>query len=608
MIAMMCAIMSIAQSIEIDGITYTGHKMGTYRYASISGTATENGENILSEVGIDGNTYEVIAIDSGSSGTPSLECNGESLLIPSTITTIGDYAFSGASFKNLTISENVQTIGSNIIYRSAIETLFFNAVNCRDFGSLCTEPTLVKKRINIQTGSISYPYSVSSNKLTSVIIGDNVEYIPSNFLNYNGEEKLGYGNTYEGYYHDAYLPTCMVKFVVVGKNVKEIGENAFCRASLYEEIHYNAIAPIDGSEARFPGEVKAVMVGEGVTRIPNYFLYKGRLYGYPEITEVTFPSSIKEIGRDAFTNAKIEKINVSADIFPKAFSFNKISEVTVSGCVSDSVFQGNSNIISISINGNIGNGAFGSTDNVKWVHLGENTKELGRQALGRLNNTSAIFVPAIPPVWKEESGFSNVYNNAVLLVPKGSREAYEQADVWKNFKFIIETDLDSGEDSDGQVRLSTSISDNIAVQHSTHRRGETAIVEVHPPAGWHIGKAEFNGDDVLGDFDGGIYVTRPLSADSQMNVELACDSPFEIVDTTTGLSPLPDSEIKIGRDGDLLTIYGLSQGDTVTFYSLSGMKLLEHTASGESISINTSGRDSGVYVISINGQGYKVRI
>lgn len=37
------------------------------------------------------------------------------------------------------------------------------------------------------------------------------------------------------------------------------------------------------------------------------------------------------------------------------------------------------------------------------------------------------------------------------------------------------------------------------------------------------------------------------------------------------------------------------------------MKLMEHTVAGDTISVNIAGRDTGVYVIAVNGKGYKIR-
>lgn len=613
MIAMMCAIMSIAQSIEIDGITYTGHKMGTYRYASISGTATENGENILSEVDIDGNTYFVSMIDAGEANKPSLTCSGSTLLLPSSISIIGDYAFSDSvGAVTLVIPDDVESIGNNILQGSSISTLHYNAVNCRDFGSLV---------------------SGGSSGVSEVVIGDEVQYVPANFLNFN-------------------VTSHPVKSLVVGKSVTEIGANAIKSATKLESVDYRS-SFMDENESRFPATVKNLTLAEGITRIPADFLStSSKVSG--NLTSLTLPTTLESIGANAFSYQKGLKGNIfiNGNVDEGAFSYTGLTSATVNGDVGTKAFYG-SPIASLWINGNITgdyicdpdarksydtgidfynddelrflyiNGSVSSKafayiylsnpgrtfyfNQLNTVVIGPNVKELTGGFSGLEDTFINMFMSTNPPA----SLPSQLTTGSTYFIPKGCADKYAQSDFWKD-KTLIEMDYSmifpDGEDSDGQVRLSTSISDNIAVQHSTHRRGETAIVEVHPPAGWHIGKAEFNGEDVLGDFDGGIYVTRPLSADSQMNVELACDSPFEIVDTTTGLSPLPDSKIKIGRDGDLLTIYGLSQGDTVTLYSLNGMKLLEHTASGEPIAINTSGRDSGVYVISINGQGYKVRI
>lgn len=606
-LAMMCALISLAQSIEIDGITYTGHKMGTYRYASISGTATENGENILSEVDIAGNTYFVSMIDAGEANKPSLTCSGSTLVLPRSISIIGDYAFSGSiGAVTLVIPEEVESIGNNILQGSSIKTLRYNAVNCRDFGSLV---------------------SGGSSAISEVVIGDEVQYVPANFLNFN-------------------VTSHPVKSLVVGKSVTEIGANAIKPAIKLESVDYQS-PYMDENESLFPATVKNLTLAEGITRIPaNFLSTSSKVSG--NLTSLTLPTTLESIGANAFSYQKGLKGNIfiNGNVDEGAFSYTGLTSATVNGDVGTKAFYGspiaslwiNGNITGdyicdpnarksydtgidfynddelrfLYINGSVSSAAFSSTSSLYFnqlntVVIGPNVKEL-TSGFGRVNDTfTNVFLPSNPPA----SIPSELTTQGSFFVPKGCADKYAQVDFWQN-KTLIELDYSmafpgGGTGNEGQVRLSTSISDNVAVHHSTHRKGETAIVEVHPPAGWQIGKAEFNGEDVLGDFDGGTYVTRPLTEDSQMNVELAYESPFEIIDATTEITSLPESNLCIERNGDCLNLYGLSAGDTVTLYTISGMKLMEHTAAGDTISVNIAGRDTGVYVIAVNGKGYKIR-
>lgn len=612
-LAMMCALFSLAQSIEIDGITYTGHKMGTYRYASISGTATENGENILSEVEIAGNTYFVSMVDAGQAGKPSLTCSGSTLVLPRSISIIGDYAFSGSiGAVTLVIPEEVESIGNNILQGSSIKTLRYNAVNCRDFGSLV---------------------SGGSSAISEVVIGDEVQYVPANFLNFN-------------------VTSHPVKSLVVGKSVTEIGANAIKPAIKLESVDYRS-PYMDENESLFPATVKNLTLAEGITRIPANFLSTSSSVS-GNLTSLTLPTTLESIGANAFSYQKGLKGNIfiNGNVDEGAFSYTDLTSATVNGDVGTKAFYG-SPIASLWINGNITgdyicdpdarksydtgidfynddelrflyiNGSVSSKafayislsnpgrtfyfNQLNTVVIGPNVKELTGGFSGVYDTFTNVFLPSDPPA----SIPSELTTQGSFFIPKGCADKYAQVDFWQN-KMLIELDYSmafpgGGTGNEGQVRLSTSISDNVAVHHSTHRKGETAIVEVHPPAGWQIGKAEFNGEDVLGDFDGGTYVTRPLTEDSQMNVELAYESPFEVIDATTEITSLPESNLCIERNGDCLNLYGLSAGDTVTLYTISGMKLMEHTVAGDTISVNIAGRDTGVYVIAVNGKGYKIR-
>lgn len=614
-LAMMCALISLAQSIEIDGITYTGHKMGTYRYASISGIATENGENILSEVEIAGNTYFVSMVDAGEANKPSLTCSGSTLVLPRSISIIGDYAFSGSiGAVTLVIPEEVESIGNNILQGSSIKTLRCNAVNCRDFGSLV---------------------SGGSSAISEVVIGDEVQYVPANFLNFN-------------------VTSHPVKSLVVGRSVTEIGANAIKPAIKLESVDYRS-SYMDENESLFPATVKNLTLAEGITRIPaNFLSTSSKVSG--NLTSLTLPTTLESIGANAFSYQKGLKGNIfiNGNVDEGAFSYTGLTSATVNGDVGTRAFFG-APIVAIIVNGNITgpqicepmsysnytDGRNPSTDRLRLIYVnGEVHKNAFSAVIQNPNQTNpsayiykyfnqvnSLYIgpniKELPSGFPALNGKTNVYLsenpplsvptniNATYFIPKGCADKYAQVDFWQN-KTLIELDYSmafpgGGTGDEGQVRLSTSISDNVAVHHSTHRKGETAIVEVHPPAGWQIGKAEFNGEDVLGDFDGGTYVTRPLTEDSQMNVELAYESPFEVIDATTEITSLPESNLCIERNGDCLNLYGLSAGDTVTLYTISGMKLMEHTVAGDTISVNIAGRDTGVYVIAVNGKGYKIR-
>lgn len=66
---------------------------------------------------------------------------------------------------------------------------------------------------------------------------------------------------------------------------------------------------------------------------------------------------------------------------------------------------------------------------------------IGDDALYGCNKLTTVVVGNASPVKIGSYVFSN-RENATLYVPKGSKEAYEAADYWKEFKEIVEYDTE----------------------------------------------------------------------------------------------------------------------------------------------------------------------
>ena len=93
-----------------------------------------------------------------------------SVTIPDSVTSIGEYAFWGCSrLTSIIIPDNVTSIGDGVFGDcSILKTVYWNASKCTSGGSG-----------SYPTGSDNYPIFANCTKLTKVIIGDDVEYIPA---------------------------------------------------------------------------------------------------------------------------------------------------------------------------------------------------------------------------------------------------------------------------------------------------------------------------------------------------------------------------------------------------------------------------------------------
>lgn len=76
------------------------------------------------------------------------------------------------------------------------------------------------------------------------------------------------------------------------------------------------------------------------------------------------------------------------------------------------------------------------------------------------------------------------------------------------------------------------------------------------------------------------------------------------VDTNVGVSVVGSHEFGIVSNGETLTVNGLEAGDTVSVYSLNGMKLAEKSVNGSAAEFNLP--QGQVYVVKVNNAAVKV--
>lgn len=163
-----------------------------------------------------------------------------------------------------------------------------------------------------------------------------------------------------------------------------------------------------------------IAFGDNVTII-------GDKYDCRNLASLKFGSRVEEIRDEAFSDIPLAEIE-----FPE--SLKKIG---------DNVFGECDNIKSLKFGDSleeIGGQSFMDCDSLEELTLPKSLKRIGAYAFGWCDNIRFVTSQAIePPVfyekWSAFGGFSDiVFETALLTVPVGSENAYENAEVWKEFK------------------------------------------------------------------------------------------------------------------------------------------------------------------------------
>ena len=299
-------------------------------------------------------------------------CGLESLTLGNSITTIGFGAFDNSNLSSVTIPSSVTAIhscafgnGLDDNYKIKPLSVVFNAENCN---------TVINKwrdREGPDTTTVHIS-SVFTSEVSSIVIGDKVKKIP--------------------YYLFA---GCDFKEVVIPYSVKEIGDSAFlnCRQLEYAEIE-NPMTRIGKHAFGGCALLKTANIPETATEIED-----GTYYGCEALESVTIPKTAKKIGCVAF------------------FGCSNLSNVAMGDSIET-----------------VGDKAFGDCKRLESFTLGEHAKAIGAEAFAGCAAMKSFAVFAAVPPECGDNAFKGIDMSACTLsVPEASIELYKAAPQWKEF-------------------------------------------------------------------------------------------------------------------------------------------------------------------------------
>lgn len=372
-----CAgIQMYAYDFEVNGIYYNFNSDDS---TTVSVTARDHiitsayhGDIIIPElVTYCGKNYNVTAIDE----IAFYESWLNSIVIPNSITTIGRKAFYCClDLESISIGQSVNNIGESAFSGcSSIKSLTWNAVNCMTNGDM------------------------STSKIERVIIGDDVETLPSNFVRHSKITELK-----------------------IPQSIVAIGESAFFNCINIKKLVWNAInCPTRGNMP--VSNLEDLIIGESVEVLPSSLAYNSK------ISEVIIPNSVTTIGSSAFgnctalTNVMIPNSVIS--IGPSAFSgcsellnINIPNRITI---LNNAVFKNCMKLTSITIPDSvtsIGESVFEYCSGLKSVNIPNSVTYIGDNAFrGCIGITNANISNSVTSIGS--SVFSGCISLASVSIP-----------------------------------------------------------------------------------------------------------------------------------------------------------------------------------------------
>ncbi len=347
------------ESVEYNGIIYSVTGVGNYAFSGCSGLSTVTIPTSITYFGYEafvecsglysvyyeGDIAAWCGIEFYSSGSNPLDeasdlyFNNELLVdivIPSGVTKIGDYAFSGArDVASLSIPSSVTSIGGESFNAcSGLQTITVESGNAYyDSRENCNA------LINTSTNRLM---QASAN----AFIPNSVEIIGNDAFMYTGPTTLVIPNSVTTIESYAFYG-CKATSISLGTGVTSIGQYAFVFSQWYQN-QPDGILYLDDWCVEYKGILDAaITIQEGTKHIASSaFKFNS------DIVEVTLPSTLEDIGEYSFYNSNnITTINILASTpptlqgytsTPQNFSASVFSSATVwTPCPTAAVYRSN---------------------------------------------------------------------------------------------------------------------------------------------------------------------------------------------------------------------------------------------------------------------------
>lgn len=242
--------------------------------------------------------------------------------LPSTVTSIGESAFSGCSALQTFDLPNITAISSSA-FRGCSQLSYINLTGVKEIGYRAFYQCQNLNNIDLSSveflgeASFSGCSSLESVDLSSVIYNeeDNAYYSGSAFYNCTSLKSVTFGEGIRvignGWFYNTALES-----VVLPEGIKTLGSRAFANCGNLTQVDMPAGLTSIGSEA-FAGcsSLSQVDMKKGVTTIES-----SAFNGCTSLTEVSIPATVTSIGESAFSNTGLTAMKCYAVVPPAATS------------------------------------------------------------------------------------------------------------------------------------------------------------------------------------------------------------------------------------------------------------------------------------------------
>ena len=246
-----------------------------------------------------------------------MEIENGNCIIPEGVTKIGNMCFYNCSLlTNITLSSSLKEIGDGVFSNTKITTIIIPE-GVTKIGNYCFSNCSLLTNITLpsslkETGD----YALFKTKITTIQIPEGITKFECLVPMYTKEILNKQGIECPNCYTD---PEDVIRGTIkiesgnclIPEGVIKIGDNCFECCSQLTNITLPSSLKEIGEYAFFNTNINTIKIPEGVTKIGNKCFWK-----CSQLTNITLPSTLKEIGDDAFSNS-----NITSIIIPKSCKY-----------------------------------------------------------------------------------------------------------------------------------------------------------------------------------------------------------------------------------------------------------------------------------------------
>ncbi len=320
-------------------------------------------------------------------------------------------------------------------------------------------------------------------------------------------------------------------------------------------------------------EVKDLVIPDDITSLGNH------AFSYCEsLNSVTIPVSINKISDYAFADCK----NLTSITIPN--SVTSIEPFAFSGC------EGLTSLTIPNSVTSIWGYAFVGCTGLTSLRIPNSVTSIETNAFKGCSGLTSIKVEWNRPLAGAAEAFdSDTKKNTPLYVPKGTAVMYMAAPGWSEFVNIQE--YDNGADAH---YITIRMGDGGVLKQSVEV-GQTYTYAVRADEGWEVNTLTFDGKDMSSLLMDGQFSTPIITGNAELNVVFK-----EIGSSIKEMKSMTD--VKVYASNSSITVTGAAENTIVAVYSINGALVTS------SVGNSTFSLESGVYIVKVGSETFKVRL